>query len=183
MQKDFETIALEVYAPFIHKQARAYFSQYASCTRYGAIDYEEFYQEAALGFLEAIRNTNSTELPLHPKAFPHAKQCIRHRIFNNLILSYDGIHRSPPTRRVGSAPYKVLSSISTDEVPAPDSLSNAARIADVDLVATIQSLPPAQSIVAVCLINDISRREMVRRRILPRRTIDHAVDCLRVIFA
>ena len=42
MQQDFETTALEIYQPFIHKQARSYFRKYASCTRYGAIDYEEF---------------------------------------------------------------------------------------------------------------------------------------------
>lgn len=183
MQKDFETIVLEVYSPFIHKQARAYHNRYSSCSRYGVIDYDEFYQEAALGFLEAIRSANAKELPLPPRVFPYARQYIQNKIFYNLILSYDGIHRTPPSHVGNTAPFKILSSISTDEVPQPDIQVQAMHLNEVDLFATLNALAPAQATVAVCLINGISRREMVRRHILPRRTIDQAINCLRVIFA
>lgn len=183
MQQDFETTALEIYQPFIHKQARSYFRKYASCTLYGAIDYEEFYQEAAMAFLEAIRGTGSTGFPLAKSVISVAKQCIQHRIFRNIILSYDGIHRSPPSRHANTAPHKTLSSLTDESLLLSNLQSNAEEIDNVDLIVTLESLPHTQSIVAICLINGISAREMVRRHILPRRKIQQAVGCLRVVFA
>lgn len=182
MQKSFEAIAVEHYSPFIHKQARAYYNRYATCTVFGAIDYEEFYQEAALGFVQAIRHLKANTLPLPGKAIAFAKQYIRSLIFRNIILSYDGIHRLSPSAVAASTAFKVVSSIHTDDQSLAQ-LDESASFNDVDLAATLEALPPAQSVVAVCLINGLSRREMVRRHILPRRTIDHAVECLRVVFA
>lgn len=182
MQQDFESRAIDIYAPFIHKQARSYFRRYSSCCRYGGIDYEEFYQEAAVGFLQAIRTINASELPLPPVVLTYARQYIRHLIFQNLVLSYDGIHRRAPSATVGIGHTDNLSSITTE---ASEIQSNAAtdnNIDDVDLFTTIDALPPAQATTAICLINGLSRREIARRKILPRRTINHAVECLRVIF-
>lgn len=182
MQKDFETIALEAYAPFIHKQAHKYHNLYQHAKTCCQPDYEEYYQEAAIGFLEAIRELNQTTLPVSPQAIAYAKHHILHHIVRNLVLRRDGIHRLD---RANTVPYCVnvrLTSFTSDDQDLFEREDYCSSLKDVDLLITIETLPPTLAIVAKCLICGISRREMVRRNILPRRTVDHAVECLRNIF-
>lgn len=183
MQNSFESLALEHYAGFIHKQARIYYNQYGPCARIGVIDYEDFHQEAVLGFLLALRTLNVNTFPVPPKAIVFAKQFIRSLIFRNVVLRFDGIHRQPPSSVSKKITVSVLSTPLKEDESLLFTADKASTYDDVDFFATIEKLPPQLSTVAVCMVNGLSVREIERRRIMPRRVARHAVERLRKLFS
>ena len=182
-QENFEAVALSQYNLFLHRQARAYYNMYMACAKYGAIDYEEFYQEAALGLVQAIRTLQANTLPLSAEVIVYAKQYIRNLIFRNLVLRYDGVHRQASGCAPGSLGHKTRSSTFHENPADIIGADPHATFDDVEFYATLDTLPPAMCIVAICMINGMSRREIERRNILPRRTITHAIERLRTLFA
>lgn len=181
MQIDFETRVLHEYEPFLRKAAGRYFRYYNAMECYATLEYDEFYQEAAIGLLKAVRTCEDYELPLQPYTIGVARLYIRMHCSRHLIQRADGIHRLSRTACVHqeyptySVPYGNLEQFEDGCLDL--------TLDDVELLATLSTLTPQQQMIAKCLINGYSQREIVRRKILPRRKLEQTVKMLRSIFS
>ena len=167
MQVEYEADMLQMYSPFLHKQAGKYYNRHRECHDRTQYDYEEFYQEAAIGFVEALRSNSTREYPLSPTIIGYARHAIHRRIVRDLLLHYDGIHR---TEHMIDSPYISEELSYTDEA-----------LSAVECRATIETLPPLHIKVARALSQGITKNQLVSGKVVSRWKLDRIIRDLQAV--
>lgn len=178
MQSQYEADMLQQYSPFLHKQAGKYYHRHNQCHDRTHYDYEEFYQEAAIGFIEALRSSNTYEYPLSPTVIGYARHAIHRRIVRNLLLHYDGVHRSEHKRRTGQQNVLMVhiidSTYTSEEIFYTDE-----ALSEAECRATIDSLSPLHAQIAWALAEGVTKNQLVTSKFISRWKLDRIINDLR----
>ena len=180
MQVEYEADMLRMYSPFLHKQAGKYYNRHRECHDRTQYDYEEFYQEAAIGFVEALRSNSTREYPLSPTIIGYARHAIHRRIVRDLLLHYDGIHRTEHKEMVQQQSLSTVHMIDSPYISEELSYTDEALSA-VECRATIETLPPLHIKVARALSQGITKNQLVSGKVVSRWKLDRIIRDLQAV--
>ena len=178
MQVEYETDMLLRYSPFLRKQAGKYYNWHRQCHDSTLYDFEEFLEEAAIGFIEALRSNDTREYPLSPTTIGYARRAIHRRIVRDMLLHYDGIHRSEHRETLQNQAQGSVRVIDSSNISDEIAYTDAA-LSDVECRATLETLPPLHIKIASALSQGITKNQLISGKIVTRWKLNRIIRDLR----
>lgn len=173
---------IKKYASFVHKQAWIHFEKYRNEYHGNQYTYDDFCQEASIGFIEALRNSMSEEYPLSPYTLGCAKNNIRKLISRNLLLHHDSVHRS---EYKGGKPKQKIQVVNANDLlyNGEEMASTDYTLADVEYRVALEGLSPLHRQVAFALSEGISKKQLVTSKIVSRYKLDIIIEDIKAALA
>lgn len=169
---------LKKYTPLVHKEAKKYYTKYRHEYNGTQYSYEDFFQEAALGFIETLRKNEEQENPLSSFTCGCIEKNIHKNIVRNLMLYHDGIHRTGHKEIAEKQPVKVIS-VGEENDPRKHIAKEDLSLNDAELRVLLSGLSPLHRQVAAALYQGISRKQLLRDKIVTRTKLDAIIDDLK----
>lgn len=173
---------IQEYAPFVHKQARKYYEKYQSWYNGNHYAYDDFYQEAAIAFIETLRSVGTREHPLSQFTLGCARNNIHKQISMNLLMRHDSVHRTQYSISTAKQTVQVVNTVDTSD-PREDIAELDDSLADAEFRAALDRLSPMHKKVAIALLKGVTRNQLLTSKIVSRDKLRTIIKDLKATFA